>query len=336
MEEQQSHTTVSVKHWQELLNTEIIRGLAGRDFLSLRDFTPGQIEALIDLALALKQARSRGEPHPILGGRSLAMIFRKPSTRTRVAFEVGMTELGGHALYLSANEIQLHRGESLPDTARVLSRMVHGIVIRTFRQEEVEEMARYASVPVINGLTDLFHPTQVLADLVTLREKWGSLRGHRLAYVGDGNNMTHSLMFGAALMGMEMVVATPAEHGPDPAVLAEARQLAARYGGRVEWVQDPREAVKGAEAVYTDTWVSMGQEGAGEEVEAKRARLRPYQVNTALLDLAAPGALVMHCLPAHRGEEATDDVLDGPTSVIFDQAENRLHAHKAILAACLR
>lgn len=334
MEDQRAR--LRVKHWREVWNTEIIQGLAGRDFLTLRDFTPEQIEALIELGLALKEARRRGEAQPLLTGRFLAMIFRKPSTRTRVAFEVGMAELGGHALHLSGNEIQLNRGESLPDTARVLSRMVQGIMIRTFRQEEVEELAQYASVPVINGLTDLLHPTQVLADLITLRERWGDLRGRRLVYVGDGNNMTHSLMLGAALTGMEMVAATPAEHGPDPAILAEAKQLAARHGGRVEWVQDPREAVQGAQAIYTDTWISMGQEGAGEEARVKLARLKPYQLNGEMLAAAAPGALVMHCLPAHRGEEATDEVLDGQTSVIFDQAENRLHAHKAILAAVMR
>ena len=325
-----------IGHWHEIMEEEAIRGLAGRDFLSLADFEPGEIRALIRLARALKAARRQGEPHRLLEGRALAMIFRKPSTRTRVAFEVGMVELGGYPLYLSGSEIQLSRGESLADTARVLSRMVHGIMIRTFAQEEVEELARHASVPVINGLTDLLHPTQVLADLVTLSEKWGELSGHRLAYVGDGNNMSHSLALGGGLMGMEIVLATPPEYAPDQEVLAKARRLAGAQGGRVEWTDDPRAAVRGAHAIYTDTWVSMGQQTSGEAREAKVARLLPYQVNRELLELAAPGALVMHCLPAHRGEEATGEVLDGPASIIFDQAENRLHAHKAILAALLR
>ncbi|MBE3582534.1 MAG: ornithine carbamoyltransferase [Limnochordaceae bacterium] len=318
----------------EWLVTPVLAGLRGRDFLSLRDFSPAELQALIGLARTLKACRQRGEPTPVLTGRSLAMIFQKPSTRTRVAFEVGMFELGGQALYLNAADLQLGRGESIADTARVLSRFVHAILIRTYSQDEVEELARYASVPVINGLTDLLHPTQVLADLITLTEKWGKLAGHTMAYVGDGNNMAHSLLFGAALTGLHLRVATPPDYPPQAAILEQAQALAQRWrtGAQLVWTTDSIAAVAGAHAVYTDTWVSMGQE---QGAERKRAVLRPYQLNLQLLNRAAAGALVLHCLPAHRGEEATDEVLDGPTSVIFDEAENRLHAHKAILTALL-
>ena len=306
--------------------------LHGRSFISLADFTPEAIQWLLDTAYDLKLRALSGEHPPLLAGKNLAMIFHKPSTRTRVSFEVAMEQLGGHALYLSAAEMQLGRGETIADTARVLSRFVDGILIRTFAHQDVVDLATAASVPVINGLTDLLHPTQALADLLTLREKFGHLAGLRLAYVGDGNNMLHSLLLGGALMGLQVAAATPAGHDPDRQVVARARELATRYGASIQLSHEPAEAVQGANAVYTDTWTSMGQE------EERAARLRSfagYQVDEALMAQAAPGAVFMHCLPAHRGEEVAAAVIDGASSVVFDEAENRLHAHRAILACLL-
>jgi len=257
------------------------------------------------------------------------MIFQKNSTRTRVSFEVGMAQLGGRALFLSSQDLQLHRGESVADTARVLGRYLDGIMARTYAHADVEDLARYSGIPVINGLSDQLHPCQALADLLTIREKKGHLAGIRLAYVGDSNNVTNSLMQAGALMGMDVRVGSPQGYQPAPEMLQRARDLATGHGGRISVFQEAAEAVRDADVIYTDTWTSMGQES--EHAERVR-QFQPYQVNGTLLGRAQKDALFMHCLPAHRGEEVTDEVMDGPQSVIFDQAENRLHAQKAVLA----
>lgn len=305
------------------------KSLKGRDFLTISDFTTDELRLIIDAAHDLKKDLKEGISHPVLQGKSLGMIFTKPSTRTRVSFEVGMYQLGGYALFLSAQDIQLRRGESLPDTARTLERYLDGIMIRTFDQADVDELAEYGSIPVINGLTDLVHPTQVIADLMTVEEHQGKLAGLKLAYIGDGNNVAHSLLQICAKLGVQMAIACPSGYEPDAEILAVARQDAVKTGVQLEIVEDPAEAVKDADAIYTDLWASMGQ----EKEHAERANvLRSYQVNEELLKKANPGAVVLHCLPAHRGEEITDEVMDGPQSVVFDEAENRLHAHKAIMA----
>ncbi|MEG3069193.1 MAG: ornithine carbamoyltransferase [Syntrophaceticus schinkii] len=305
------------------------KSLKGRDFLTISDFTAEEIRLLIDAAHDLKRDLKKGIPHTILQGKSLGMIFTKPSTRTRVSFEVGMYQLGGYALFLSSQDIQLRRGESLPDTARTLERYLDGIMIRTFDQEDVDELAQYASIPVINGLTDIVHPTQVVADLMTVEEHQGKLAGLKLAYIGDGNNVAHSLLQICARMGVHMTIACPQGYEPDASVLQSARNDAAKSGVQLEVVDDPVEAVKDADAVYTDIWASMGQE---KEQEKRAQVFQHYQVNTELLKGANEDVIVLHCLPAHRGEEITDQVIDGPHSVVFDEAENRLHAHKAIMA----
>lgn len=301
----------------------------GRDFISLHDFAQEEIAYMIKVAADLKRERQEGIPHPILHGKTLAMMFTKSSTRTRVAFEVGMYQLGGQALFLSSRDIQLGRGESIADTARVLSRMVDGIMIRTFSHQEVQDLAEYATVPVINGLTDLLHPTQVLADLLTIQEHKGQLAGLKLAYIGDGNNMAHSLMFGGAKMGLHVVIACPNDYRPNPEIVALAQEDAKVNGGKVEVVQDPQVAAQGADVLYTDVWASMGQE---QEAEIRKQAFASYQINSQLLKVAAPEAIVLHCLPAHHEEEITREVFEGPQSVVFDEAENRLHAHKAIMA----
>lgn len=305
------------------------QSLKGRDFLTISDFTSEEIRLIMDAALCLKKELKEGIPHPVLKGKALGMIFTKPSTRTRVSFEVGMVQLGGYPLFLSAQDIQLRRGESLPDTARTLERYLDGIMIRTFAQEDVVELARYASIPVINGLTDLVHPTQVIADLMTVEEHKGKLAGLKLAFIGDGNNVAHSLLEICAKMGVHMTIACPPGYEPDAGILAEARSDAAVTGVQLEVTEDPVDAVRDADVLYTDLWASMGQEA---EHDRRAKMFRRYQVNTELLKKAAPGAIVLHCLPAHRGEEITDEVMDGPQSVVFDEAENRLHAHKAIMA----
>ncbi|MFZ5627296.1 MAG: ornithine carbamoyltransferase [Bacillota bacterium] len=311
---------------------EIQKAMQGRDFLCMSDYTGEELKEMIALALHLKKEQKMGVSHPILQGKTLAMIFRKSSTRTRVSFEVGMYQLGGYPLFLSSNDIQLGRGEPIADTARVLSRMVDGIMIRTFAQAEVEELAQFADVPVINGLTDLLHPCQVLADLMTIQEYKGKLAGLKLAYVGDGNNMAHSLLIGGAKMGMKVAVASPEGYLPQAEIVAKAQAFAAESGGEILVTTDPVEAVKDADVVYTDVWASMGQEAEAEE----RARIfRPYQVNEELVAKARADYLFLHCLPAHRGEEVTAGVIDGPNSVVFDEAENRLHAQKALLALLL-
>lgn len=299
-----------------------------KHLLSLHDWTSDDIQAALALAAKLKQEQKAGIPHPLLQGKTLGMIFSKSSTRTRVSFEVGMYQLGGHALFLSSNDIQLGRGESIYDTAKVLSRFLDGIMIRTFRQEDVEALAEYGTIPVINGLTDLLHPCQVLADLLTVQEHCGSLHGKKMAYVGDGNNMAHSLLFGCVKCGMDIAVATPAAYACNDDIVKKAMEDAKQTGAQIVITEDPAEAVRGADAVYTDTWVSMGQETQKEE---KIKAFAPYQVNGSLFSLANPDAIFLHCLPAYRGMEVTEEVIDGPRSVVFDEAENRLHAQKAVM-----
>ena len=292
-----------------------------RDVLRLRDLGRDEAYAILTLAGRLKTKLRAGRPHPLLAGRTLAMIFEKPSPRTRVTFEVGMSQLGGAAIHLAPGDIKLGERESPGDIARNLERWVDIIMARVFSHRSVVDLAAAARVPVINGLSDLHHPCQVLSDCFTLRERRGKLDGLRVAFVGDGNNMVHSWMDAAALFGFEFVLACPRGFEPDATIVAES-------GPRVSVTHDARAAVRGADVVYTDVWTSMGQEA---EVDARRAAFRPYQLNERLVSLAAADALVMHCLPAHRGEEITDAVLDGPQSVVFDQAENRLHVQKGVL-----
>jgi ornithine carbamoyltransferase len=292
-----------------------------RDVLRIRDLARDEAEAILALAGRLKTKLRAGRPHPLLAGRTLAMIFEKPSLRTRVTFEVGMGQLGGSAIHLAPGDIKLGERESPGDIARNLERWVDLIMARVFSHRSVVDLAAAARVPVINGLSDLHHPCQVLSDCFTLRERRGKLDGLRVVFVGDGNNMVHSWMDAAALLGFDFVLACPPGFEPNPAIVAEA-------GPRVSVTHDARSAVRGADVVYTDVWTSMGQEA---EADARRKAFRPYQVNEQLVSIAAADALVMHCLPAHRGEEITDGVLDSPQSVVFDQAENRLHVQKAIM-----
>ena len=296
-----------------------------RDFLAIPDFSRAELMALFDLAERMRRGEYQKKP---LAGKTLAMIFMKASTRTRVSFEVGTYQLGGHALFLSPRDVQLGRGEPIADTARVLSRYVDGIMIRTFAHAEIEELARYASVPVINGLTDELHPCQGMADYFTLREAFGELRGRKLAYVGDGNNVAHSLMFGGPKVGMDVAVATPEGYEPKAGWVELARQDAEAAGTRLLVTHDPREAVEGASAVYTDVWASMGQE---EEAEKRRAAFAGWTVDAALMARAQEDAVFLHCLPAHRGEEVAAEVIDGPQSVVWDEAENRMHVQKALM-----
>ncbi|HON43639.1 MAG TPA: ornithine carbamoyltransferase [Bacillota bacterium] len=313
----------------ELIYDDLGRSFSGKSFLSIHDFTTEQVMRVMDLAAVLKAEQKAGVPHPILKGKTLGMIFLKPSTRTRISFEVAIWQLGGYGLFLNANDLQLKRGETVADTARVLSRYLDGIMIRTFAHSDVIELAREGSIPIINGLTDLLHPCQVMADLLTGIEKFGDLAGRKLAYIGDGNNMVHSLMYGGAKVGMHVACACPAGYEPDPKVVASARADGAATGAKMEVVRDPKEAVRGADILYTDVWASMGQEAERE----KRVRdFQGYQINAELVNMANPDCIVMHCLPAHRGEEITDDAADGPHSVLWDEAENRLHVQKAILA----
>jgi ornithine carbamoyltransferase len=295
-----------------------------RDFLAIPDLTDDEVKRLMSLAADMKAGRYRDRP---LAGKTLAMVFAKSSTRTRVSFEVGMYQLGGHALFLSARDIQLGRGEPIRDTARVLSRYVDGIMIRTFAHAEAEELARFASVPVINGLTDLLHPCQVMADLMTVREALGTWEGKVVAWIGDGNNMANSWCNAAGLLGFELRLACPEGYHPDPGILERNAGLAP-----VRLVRDPREAAAGAHVVTTDVWASMGQE---DEAEARRRAFQGYLVDESLMASADPGGIFLHCLPAHRGEEVTEAVLEGPRSRVWDEAENRLHIQKALLAALM-
>ena len=307
--------------------------LKGRNFTSIASWSRDELATLLDLADELKAERARRRELRLLPGRTIGLIFHKPSTRTRVAFEVGIAELGGMALFLPAAELQLARGESYRDTALVLSRFLSALMIRTFAQEEVETFAEHASIPVINGLTDASHPLQALADAMTLRERFGSLAGIRLTYVGDGNNVCHSLMRIAARFGMHFVAATPRGYEPNFEYVAAAGDDAAANGGSVEVVADPLAAVSGAHALYTDVWTSMGDEADRE----RRARdLEPYRIDGRLVDAADDEAVVLHCLPAHVGEEITADVLYGPRCLAWEQAENRLHTQKALMALVIR
>jgi ornithine carbamoyltransferase len=303
--------------------------LKGKDLLTLYDWSAEEIWQVLKTAEHLKMLRHMGQPCQPLAGKTLAMIFAKPSTRTRVSFEAGVTQLGGHAIYLSTNDLQLGRGETIGDTGMVLSRYVDGIMIRTFQHSHVEELAAAATVPVVNGLTDDYHPCQVLADLFTIYEKKGRIAGLKLAYIGDGNNMTHSLMLGGAKLGMSVVCASPAGLRPNPAIVQRAHECAAATGAEIAVVDSAAEAVAGADIVYTDVFVSMGQDS---DRERKLQALAGFQVTTALMAQAKPDALFMHCLPAHRGEEVEAAVIDGPQSVVFDEAENRMHAQNGLLA----
>lgn len=317
---------------QGILNEELAISLKGRDFLMLVDFKPEEIRYLIDLAIDLKKKQKAGETHHVLKGKTLGMIFEKSSTRTRVSFEVGMYQLGGQGLFLSGNDLQIGRGETIWDTAQTLSRYLDGIMIRTFAHRKVVELARGATIPVINGLTDLSHPCQALADYQTILEHKGRLEGLKIAYVGDGNNMVHSLMMGAAKLGLHMSVATPEGYEPDADIVQQTKDHASETGSKIHVCRDPKEAVADADIIYTDVWASMGQEAEQKEREIAFAA---YQVNEELTKYAKKDYLFMHCLPAHRGEEVSEGVIDGGSSIIFDQAENRLHAQKAIMAAIM-
>ena len=304
--------------------------LKGKDMLSIHDLSVDEVQEILALAKELKAKQKAGVPHEILKGKTLGMIFEKSSTRTQVSFETGMYQLGGQALFLSNRDLQLGRGEPIRDTARVLSRYLDGIMIRTFGHDRVEELAKWADIPVINALTDLLHPCQVLTDLLTIEEYKGkNLKGLKMAYVGDGNNMTNSFLYGCAKVGMTFVAATPEDYRPDETVFKNALEDAKETGAALSLVTDPQEAVKDADIVVTDTWASMGQEA---EHEARKKIFAPYQVNKELLKGADKRVIVMHCLPAYRGEEITEEVLEANADVIFDEAENRLHTQKAIMA----
>ena len=304
--------------------------LKGKDLLSIHDLSTDEVAEILDCAARLKVMQKAGVEHKILAGKTLGMIFEKSSTRTRVSFEVGIFQLGGTGLFLSSKDLQLGRGEPIKDTARVLARYLDGIMIRTFEQEKVEELAKFADIPVINGLTDLLHPCQVLTDLLTIREHKGkNFRALKMAYVGDGNNMTNSYLYGAAKVGMTLAVATPETHKPNQKVFENALADAEETGAKLSWTQDPTEAVADADIIATDTWASMGQEA---EHDARKKIFAPYQVNKNLLRGASKNVIVLHCLPAYRGEEITDEVFEDNAQVIFDEAENRLHTQKAIMA----
>lgn len=302
--------------------------LKGRDFIDLSDFERQELRLIMDTAYDLKRKLKRGKPHELLKGKSLAMIFMKSSTRTRVSFEVGMTQLGGHALYLEQSGMQLARGETIADTARVLSRYCDAIMARVFAHSDIIELAKYASVPVINGLTDTSHPCQTMADLMTIEEYKGKLQGLKIAYVGDSNNVSNSIMEGCTIMGMNVTIGSPKGYTPIKEILKKATELSQKCGTTLEVKNDPLKAVENADVIYTDTFFSMGQERTKE----KEMALMPFQVNDTLVNAAKKDVIVMHCLPAHRDEEISSEVIDGTHSVVFDQAENRLHAQKAILA----
>jgi ornithine carbamoyltransferase len=307
--------------------------LKGRDFLRVNDWKPEELVSVLDIGDRLKARQEQRIEHHHLPGRTLGMIFQKPSTRTRVSFEVGISQLGGTGLYLAAGDLQLGRGETIKDTARVLSRYLDAIMIRTFRQADVDELAAHADIPVINGLTDEFHPCQALADVMTIRERFGRLDDVHVTYLGDGNNVCHSLMVACAKLGMKFTAATPEGYEPSEAVIGWAQAAAQASGSSVAVGHDPREAAEGADVLYTDVWTSMGQE---EERERRLRDLAAYRVDDTLLQLASDRSIVLHCLPAHYGEEITEEVLYGPRSAVWDQAENRLHAQKALMALVIR
>lgn len=299
-----------------------------KHLLKMLDLTSEEVIGILNLADQLKYEQKHGIPHKLLEGKSLGLIFEKASTRTRVSFEVGMYQLGGQPIFLSSKDMQIGRGEPVQDTARVLSRYLDGIMIRTFEQKEVEDLASYGTIPIINGLTDFCHPCQILADLMTIREFKGKLDGLKMCFIGDGNNMMNSLIVGALKTGMSISVACPEGYEPHPDVLAFAKE----YGDKFSMFRTPKEAVVDADVVITDVWASMGQEG---EAEKRRKAFDGYQVNAELMSLAKPDAMVQHCLPAHRGEEITEDVFEAHADEIFEEAENRLHAQKAVMVKCL-
>lgn len=298
-----------------------------KHLLKLMDLSEKEIIEILNLADQLKYEKKNGIKHHLLKGKTLGLIFEKSSTRTRVSFEVGMYDLGGNALFLSSRDLQIGRGEPVQDTARVLSRYLDGIMIRTYAQSEVEDLAKYGSIPIINGLTDYCHPCQVLADLMTIREHKGVLAGKKMCYIGDGNNMTNSIIVGCIKMGMEVSVACPKGYEPDADIMAWAKE-----NGKFTCTEDVLEAAKDADVLYTDVWASMGQEAEAEE---RKKIFKNYQINATVMSVAKSDAMVMHCLPAHRGEEITEDVLEAHANEIFDEAENRLHAQKAVLVKCM-
>ncbi|WFB58150.1 ornithine carbamoyltransferase [Paenibacillus sp. BR1-192] len=306
--------------------------LKGRDMIELDEYSTEEIQFLLDSAIEIKRKQKNGEVYQPLKGKTIGLIFEKSSTRTRVSFEAGMFQLGGHALFLSKNDIQLGRGEPISDTAQVMSRYLDGLMIRTFGHDNVVNLAKYASIPVINGLSDMAHPCQVLADLQTVLEHKGKLKGLKMAFIGDGNNMAHSLLIGGAKMGMHVAVASPKGYEADASIVKLSEEIAAQTGGKITITRDPLEAAKDADVIYTDVWASMGFE---EEQAQREAAFADYQVNEELVKAAKPDYLFLHCLPAHRGEEVSEGVIDGANSVIFDQAENRLHAQKALMVALM-
>lgn len=316
----------------DLLNYKPQKEFSQKHLLRLSDYSSDEILQVLSLALKLKKQLKEGVRPPLLAGKILAMIFTKSSTRTRVSFEAGIYQLGGTAQFLSSNDIQLGRGEPISDTAQVLSRMVDGIMIRTFKQSDVEDLAKYGTIPVINGLTDLLHPCQILADLMTYYEHKGSFSG-KMAFIGDGNNVANSLLMGCAKLGLDISVACPEGFEPDAGVLAVAKEAASQSGAKLVITHDPKEAVIDADAVYTDVWASMGQESGAPD---KYKHFTAYQVNAELMSLCKKDYIFLHCLPAHRGEEVTADIIDGPNSVVFDEAENRLHAQKAVMVLLMQ
>jgi len=305
-----------------------------RDLLTLQDYTPDEINGFLAAADRFKRGNADPDEMNILSGKSFVLLFQKPSTRTRISFEVAIDQLGGHPIVLGWRESQLGRGETIADTARVLSRYVDAIVARVYRQSDLVEMARYADIPVINALSDMYHPCQIVADLYTMLEKFGYLRGLKVAYIGDGNNVCNSLLIGCSKMGLDLSIACPEGYEPSTEAIRFAEKNSTHSGSKIEILRDPFRAVENANVIYTDTFVSMGNEA--EREERLRVFLPKYQVNSRLLDAAPSDALFMHCLPAHRGEEVTDDVIDGPRSIVWDEAENRLHTEKAILAEIIK
>ena len=300
-----------------------------KDFISILDISQAELEGTIAEAVELKRQKKAGIPHPLLAGKTLAMIFEKASTRTHISFEVGMNELGGHALFLNARDMQIWRGEEIRDTARAASRYVSGIMIRAYKHSTIEEFAKYATIPVINGLSDLEHPCQLLADIMTMKEHFGSTRGLKVAWVGDGNNVCNSLILSTVLTGFDVTVATPEGYEPEDAIVKKARSL----GGNVNLVRKPETAVKDADVIVTDTWISMGDD---QEKDTRLNVFKSYTVDSTLLRHASPGARVLHCLPAHRGQEIADEVMEGGQSLVWDEAENRLHAQKALMVRLLK
>lgn len=301
--------------------------------LCLQDYSKDEIYQILSLSLKLKDMQQMNMPHPFLKGKTLAMIFTKSSTRTRVSFEVGIHQLGGHGLFLSSDDIQLGRGETIEDTAKVLSRYVDGIMIRTYDQQDVVDLARFGNIPIINGLTDSYHPCQILADLLTIYEAKGRLSNLKLAYIGDGNNIANSLIIGCTKVGMDIAIGCPVGYEPDDQIIAMGAGNTKLSNCRITVTNSPIEAIKDADIVYTDVWASMGQE---EEEDIRHKAFSPYQVNAELFSLAKPDAVFLHCLPAYRGKEVTSEVIDGPRSFVFDEAENRLHVQKAVMVLLMQ